>query len=89
MADRVEERLAKLEQALAAVQDKAEDRKLQRISRVVDGLGAVVSAVGLVILEVVALAKGVDGTFFMPVVALVAALGGLKLKDIVGGILRR
>jgi len=88
--ERLEARLAKIEQAVAHLVDVVErGREIERIGRVLDGLGALLAILAIAGLEAFALHKDVDGTFFLPVVALISALGGAKLKDVLGDILRR
>lgn len=89
MTDKLEERMVKIEQAVVAVQDKMD--KVARISAraTLDSIGAVVAIVAIVVLEVYAIHKGVNGTFFLPVVAVVAALGGVKANEIIEGIFGR
>ena len=66
------EKYKKLQQALT-------ENKVELYSHVIV---CCVAIVGLIILEITAIWKGVDGTFFSFIVLAVAGLGGYKIKNI-------
>ena len=74
-------RVAKVEEMLAAL--VAEHKKARRDP--FDRITTAVAIVALAAIEGLAIHKGADGAMFMPVIALIAALAGIKMKDVFGG----
>lgn len=76
--------IAKLEGAVMKLVEAYEPPKPRPDSSItaLDKVTVTVAILSLAALEAFAIQKGADGTMFMPIVAAISLLGGVKAKDV-------